>query len=64
MMLAGMKNGLMRRGPRSLQQQGVFGDAVQAADARADQDAGRILLVLVLASSRNPSSASSAAAIP
>ena len=48
MMLPGMKNGLMRRGPRSFRMSGVLGDAFDAADAGADHDAGGAALVLGL----------------
>ena len=43
----GMKNGLTRRGPFSCSRIDGLGDAVEAADARADQHAGALLLLLV-----------------
>ena len=48
MMLPGMKNGLMRRGPRSLRMMRVFGDALDAADAGADHHAGGVAVVVGL----------------
>ena len=41
----GMKNGLTRRGPFSFSSKRRLGDAVEPADARADQDAGALLLL-------------------
>ena len=43
-----MKNGVMRRGPRSCERDRALGDAGQAADARADHDAGALALLLAV----------------
>ena len=62
--LAGMKNGEMRRGPRSCSVDRALGDAGQPADAGADHHAGALARLLVLrASSRNPRPPASAAAM-
>ena len=44
-MRPGMKNGDIRRGPRSFTSERAFGDAADAADAGADHHAGGDLLV-------------------
>ena len=61
----GMKNGLMRRGPRSFRMMRVLGDAFDAADAGADHHAGGACARPRSSGSQPESaSASSAAAIP
>ena len=47
MIRPGMKNGETRRGPRSRKQQRRFRDALDAADAGADQHAAGDLVVVV-----------------
>ena len=41
-----MKNGEMRRGPRSIERDGGLVDAADAADAGADQNAGGALVLV------------------
>ena len=43
-----MKNGEMRRGPALVQRDAGLDDAADAADARADQHAGRVLVFVAL----------------